>query len=117
MKQLEEPHSGSLQSYTLGFILSVIMTIIAYILTVNNLLTGNALVGVIVLLAISQLVVQLVFFLHLNATGSRLNLAVFSFMILIVLILVFGSIWIMNNLNTNMTPTQINTCLNSQDSL
>jgi cytochrome o ubiquinol oxidase operon protein cyoD len=52
-------------------------------------------------LAVMQLVIQVVFFLHIGR-GSRLKLVTFGFALLIILIVVVGSIWIMNNLNYNM---------------
>ena len=48
--------------------------------------------------------VQLVFFLHLDEeSGPRYKLAAFGFMALILLIVVVGSLWIMQHLNYNMT--------------
>jgi cytochrome o ubiquinol oxidase operon protein cyoD len=52
-------------------------------------------------IAVVQLVIQAVFFLHIGR-GSRLKLVTFAFAILIVLIVVVGSLWIMNNLDYNM---------------
>ena len=58
---------------------------------------------------------RLYFFLHLGKeTKPRWKLYVFGFMVSVVLIIVFGSIWIMNNLNYRMTPAQINQYMNSQ---
>jgi cytochrome o ubiquinol oxidase operon protein cyoD len=107
---------GNLKTYTIGFVLSLIFTISSYLLVVNR---GRARVtliaGVIITLALTQFIVQLLYFLHLGKeTKPRWKLYVFIMMIVIVLILVFGSIWIMNNLNYRMTPEQINNYMNSQ---
>lgn len=96
--------AGNYVSYITGFILSLTLTLIAYILVTQKLYTSTTqIIGIIVGLAIIQLVVQLIFFLHLGRESKpRWNVAVFMFAGLVVLIIVFGSIWIMNNLNYNM---------------
>jgi len=117
MKTQTPQSEGSLTSYTIGFVLSIILTVAAYVLVLHHLLTGNLLIATIAGLALLQLMVQLLFFLHLNQVKSRWNAIIFWFMVLIVAIFVFGSLWIMKNLNYNMTPAQINAYMNSQDSL
>lgn len=97
--------------YIIGFGLAVILTLLAYEVTVNHRLSGAVLLGSIMGLAAVQLVVQLVFFLHLGREkGVRWNLAAFLFMLLILVIIVAGSLWIMYSLNYNMqmTPEQMN---------
>lgn len=94
-----------MQSYTVGFVLSLILTLAAYFTVVNDILSGRTVVIVIAGLAVAQLLVQLVFFLHLHRESKpRLNLLVFSFMLMVVGIVVIGSLWIMENLNYNMLP-------------
>jgi cytochrome o ubiquinol oxidase operon protein cyoD len=107
-RQAPEAGRGTLRTYITGFILSVALTLAAYMLVVNHSLGSLWLTAAIVALAILQLGVQLFFFLHLGRESKpRWNLTVFSFALIVVLILVFGSLWIMNNLNYNMmTPTQ-----------
>jgi len=118
MSTLSHPQSeGSLASYISGFIFSLLLSIAAYFLVTEHILEGNTLIATIAGLALVQLVVQLVFFLHLDKLKSHLNLAIFFFMALIAAILIFGTLWIMKNLNYNMTPSQINSYMNSQDSL
>lgn len=95
----------SLTTYIVGFVLSLMLTLTAYFSVVNNAATGNALVGIIVGLAVAQLLVQLVFFLHLGRESRpRLNLIMFAFMLIVVAIVVIGSLWIMHNLDYNMMP-------------
>jgi len=55
-----------LQSYITGFILSIILTLVPYILVMDHLLTPLVLVGVILVFAFVQLAVQLLFFLHIR---------------------------------------------------
>lgn len=93
-------------SYITGFVLSIALTLAAYIMVVEKFLSGNALIGAIIGLAIVQLLVQLFFFLHLGQeTRPRWKLVVFLFMLLVLFILVFGSIWIMYSLDYHMTMT------------
>jgi cytochrome o ubiquinol oxidase operon protein cyoD len=109
----------TLKSYVSGYVASLCLTVAAYLLVSRHALSTRwILIAMVVGLALTQFLVQLVFFLHLGReTKPRWKLAVFLFMILIVGILVFGSLWIMNNLNYRMTPAQINQYMNSQDNL
>ncbi len=100
---------GSFKSYTIGFILSVVLTLGAYSLVVNHVLTGWNLAFGLIALAILQLLVQLIFFLHLsNESSPRWNLIAFTFMLTVVLIVAIGTLWIMNNLDYNHghTPSE-----------
>ncbi len=102
-RQTSNTNHGTQKSYIIGFILSIVLTIIPYTLVVNHLLTEDALIISIVFLGVIQLLVQLIFFLHLSSHPSqRWNLITFSFTVLIVVILVIGSLWIMYNMNYNM---------------
>lgn len=98
--------SPQLKSYITGFILSILFTIVVFSLVMENLLTGNALITTLILLALLQAFVQLTFFLHLGR-GSRWNLPIFATTVSVVFVLVIGSLWIMNHLNYNMTPQQM----------
>jgi cytochrome o ubiquinol oxidase operon protein cyoD len=100
-------HAGrkTLLTYITGFVLSLMLTVAAYLSVANHVSAGWTAVGVIAGLAVVQLLVQLVFFLHLGRESKpRLNLVVFLFMLLVVGIVVTGSLWIMHNLNYNMMP-------------
>ena len=113
-----DSEDGTFRSYLTGFSLSIIFTITAYLLVVHRRFSTDFIISVIVGLALVQFLIQLLFFLHLGKeTKPRWKLFVFIFMIIIVLILVFGSLWIMNNLNTRMTPEQLNTYVNNQSGL
>lgn len=96
-------------SYVVGFILSILTTLAAYLIVVHHIWPMATLVYIILGIAVVQLVVQLVFFLHIGR-GSQWKFITFIFAILTVLIVVVGTIWIMNNLNYNMmdmTPGQM----------
>lgn len=110
-----------MRSYILGFILSLALTLVAYFLvqahvTSHHMAFSHEMLTFTVLaLAVVQLVVQLLFFLHLaNESGPRWNLAFFISTVGIVLLIVIAAMWIMYHLNYNMTPTQINNYLQEQ---
>jgi cytochrome o ubiquinol oxidase operon protein cyoD len=100
---------GSVASYVVGFALSIALTLGAYFSVTHHLFSHIGLIAVIFVLAMVQLVVQLLFFLHLGREGKpRFNLLTFLFMLLVLLIIVIGSLWIMNNLNYHsMTPNEV----------
>lgn len=99
------PHEGYgvFKSYVIGFVLSVILTLAAYILVVEEIFTGWNLLLAISGLAFAQVIVQLVFFLHLGSEPSPYwNLTSFLFMFLMLVILVVGTLWIMYHLDYSM---------------
>jgi cytochrome o ubiquinol oxidase operon protein cyoD len=96
-------HRHALASYITGFVLSLAFTLTAYLLVSRHTFASGPLIAAIVVLAVIQLLVQLVLFLHLGSEPKpRWNLVVSLFAALVVFILVFGSLWIMNNLNYHM---------------
>ena len=104
-----------LTSYIIGFILSIVLTIAAYILVVNQVLGSSIVLIVIILLALIQLIVQLFFFLHLaEEEKPRWNLIFFINTIGIILLVVVGSIWIMQHLNSNTMPKDINNMMQNE---
>lgn len=89
--------------YSIGFVLSLLLTLVAYFAVLNSTLAGIMLLVILGVLAVVQMIVQLVFFLHLDTElRPRYKRASFLFMAGILLIVVVGSIWIMQNLNYNM---------------
>ncbi|KEI35125.1 cytochrome o ubiquinol oxidase subunit IV [Allofrancisella frigidaquae] len=90
---------GTHKSYIQGFILSVVITTIAFVLVGFKLLSPVALCVSVALLALIQLFVQLVFFLHLSTDSkARWNLISAIFALIVVFIVVAGTIWIMFDL-------------------
>ncbi len=101
--------SKPLVGYISGFALSLLLTGTAYVLVTRHVLEGGTLVAAIIGLALVQVLVQLFFFLHLGQeTKPRWKLLVLAFMLVVLGILVFGSLWIMQNLNYNMSPESMN---------
>lgn len=109
---------ATLGKYIAGFAASILLTTMAYLLVTHRSGSTNSIVAIISGLAFIQFLVQMVFFLHIGEERQpRWKLLVLVFMVCVVLILVGGSIWIMNNLNYRMTPAQQEQYLKSQDSL
>jgi cytochrome o ubiquinol oxidase operon protein cyoD len=103
---------GSVMSYSVGFGLSLALTLVAYISVTQDIASGWALIFILTGLALVQLLVQLLFFLHLGRESKpRWNFQVMLFAAGVVLIVVFGSLWIMKNLQYNhsksLTPQEI----------
>jgi len=96
---------GSVKSYIIGFILSLILTLGSFgLLMVDGVPRGIILPGIVVL-CVAQLFVQLVFFLHMGTSKSqRSNVAAFVFAVFIIGIIVAGSVWVLGNMNANMMP-------------
>jgi len=99
---------GNFKTYTTGFILSLFFTFLAYLITIKHAFTKDTIIVIISLAAVIQFAIQLIFFLHLGKESRpRYRLLVFAIMLMIVLILVIGSLWIMANLNHDMTIKQM----------
>jgi cytochrome o ubiquinol oxidase subunit IV len=92
-------------SYTVGLGLAVLATIASFIVAQTNLLwTPGVPVGLVVL-AIAQIGIHLVFFLHLGSgPESTNNILALAFGVLIVFLVITGSVWIITHLNNNMMP-------------
>lgn len=103
---------GSVKEYTIGLILSVVLTIIPFALVMYVVDKGglaqsgvspSVVVGSIILCCIGQLLVQAVFFLHMNGSSeSQWNILSSLYIVFVVLAFVIGSIWIFEHLNHNM---------------
>ena len=99
------PH-GTFKSYMIGFVLSVILTAIPFYLVMEMPIPDTQLVGfTVVAFAVVQILVHMVFFLHLDprAEGGWIILAL-VFTIILVVIAFAGTMWVMYHLNANMMP-------------
>ncbi len=116
----EHQPPAKFKHYVIGFVSSLILTISAYLITVNHAGNKWLLFIILAVLALTQFIVQLFFFLHVGREfPPRFKLMLTAFMILVVLILVGGSLWIMFNLNGRVMPStrQMEKYMNSQDNL
>jgi cytochrome o ubiquinol oxidase operon protein cyoD len=97
---------GSLKSYTIGFILSVILTAIPFWLVMGKVLGNSGATAPVLLgFAAVQVVVHMVYFLHMNTKAEGgWNLLALIFTVIVVVIMMAGCIWVMYHLNHNMMP-------------
>ena len=92
-----------------GFVLSVILTAIPFWLVMGDVL-GDTLRTSIVIMALAavQIVVHMVYFLHMDAKSeSGWNMLALIFTIVLVVITLAGSLWVMYHMNTNMMPMSV----------
>lgn len=106
-QQTISPHS--IKNYFIGFVLSLFLTVSIFLFVMSIAdgrlaVTNNFAIALVVGVALLQLFVQVIFFLHLGGKSSsqRWHTLAFAFMGLVVLIIVVGSLWIMGNLDYNM---------------
>ncbi|AVT81926.1 cytochrome o ubiquinol oxidase subunit IV [Rhodopseudomonas palustris] len=96
-----------LLGYGVGLGLSVLLTATSFFIAGTDLVWQPSIPVAIAVLAIAQMGVQLVFFLHITTGPDNTNnVLALAFGSLIVLLVVGGSIWIMGHLNHNMMPME-----------
>jgi cytochrome o ubiquinol oxidase subunit IV len=95
------------RTYLIGLGLAILMTIASFWAAQTHLIYGPGISVAIVVLAIAQMGIHLVFFLHITtAPDNTNNVLALAFGILIACLVIFGSLWIMANLNHNMLPME-----------
>lgn len=101
---IEIPHA-SYRDYATGFGLSVILTAIPFALVMTGALSAPVTAVLIMGFAVVQIIVHMVYFLHMSPKaegGWTLTSLVFT--LIVVVIMLSGSVWVMSNLNANMMP-------------
>ncbi len=100
LKEMQKTWHGSLKSYLIGFLVSLVLTSLSFLLVITQVLPSNLLIYTITGLALLQATFQLIYFLHLGQEGKpHWETFIFFFMLLILLIIAAGSLWIMYDLN------------------
>jgi cytochrome o ubiquinol oxidase operon protein cyoD len=90
---------------TIGLVLAVILTATSFWVANTSLLWAPGISIGLVVLAIAQMGIHLVFFLHITTGPDNTNnVLALAFGVLIVFLVIAGSLWIMANLNDNMMP-------------
>ncbi|MFW5436885.1 cytochrome o ubiquinol oxidase subunit IV [Paenibacillus apiarius] len=97
---MTHPHDaetqGSLKSYTIGFLFSIVLTIIPVTAVLYGWAEGMTNTIVLMTAAVLQFVVQLIYFMHLREEKKpRYNLVTLILGLIILLVIVIGSMWIM----------------------
>ena len=97
---------GSLSTYMLGFVLSVVLTAIPFWLVMSGALPSKQITALVIMaFAVVQIVVHMIYFLHMNTTSENgWSMMALIFTIVMVVIALSGSLWVMNHLNSNMMP-------------
>lgn len=97
---------GSMGTLMTGFALAALLTIVPFALVMGEVqISRIAMIGLIMGLAAVQILVHLVFFLHVNRSAEGgWTLAASIFSVIILVIVLAGSLWVMHNMNENMMP-------------
>jgi len=97
---------GSLRGYITGFVLSVVLTAIPFWLVMSGAIESRQLTAFLVMaLAVAQIVVHMVYFLHMDGRSEGgWSMMALVFTLILVVIALAGSLWVMYHLNTNMMP-------------
>ena len=103
------PHA-TFKGYMTGFILSVILTAIPFWLVMGNVFEKSSTTAFVVLaFAAVQIVVHMVYFLHMNARSEHgWTMLALIFTVVVVVITLSGSLWVMYHMNHNMMPGLMN---------
>ena len=97
---------GSLRSYLTGFALSVILTAIPFWLVMSGAIGNKTATAIVVMIfAAVQIVVHMIYFLHMNTRAEEgWTMMALIFTVIMVAIALSGSLWVMYHLNVNMMP-------------
>jgi len=107
-KPKRPPHHVTATPYIIGFLLSLVFTVVTYYLVVYKSFSAHILLGWIIAFAFLQMAIQLIFFLHLGREKKpHFNLFFLTSTGGIILLVVVGSIWIMSHLTHHMTAIQV----------
>ncbi len=97
---------STLKGYLTGFVLAVILTAIPFWLVMGKVFSTSSTTALVVMgFAVVQIVVHMVYFLHMNTrVEGGWSMLALIFTVVLVVITLAGSIWVMYHLNTNMMP-------------
>jgi cytochrome o ubiquinol oxidase operon protein cyoD len=104
-ERLGEEHElgGGVVGYTVGLVLAAVLTLVAFLLPGLDLVWKPSIPIALAVLAIAQMGVHVVFFLHVTTGPDNVNnVLALAFGALIVFLVIGGSIWIMHAMNANM---------------
>jgi cytochrome o ubiquinol oxidase operon protein cyoD len=94
-----------IRGYVIGLVLASLLTVGSFYSVNTDLIWGPGIPMALAVLAIAQIGVHLVFFLHITtAPDNTNNVLALAFGVLIVLLVIAGSLWIMDHLNDRLMP-------------
>jgi cytochrome o ubiquinol oxidase operon protein cyoD len=102
-----EDEAEGVLTYVVGLGLAVVLTIVSFFIAGTSLVWGPSIPVALTVLAIAQMGVHLVFFLHITTGPDNVNnVMALAFGVLIVMLIMAGSLWIMAHMNHNMMPME-----------
>jgi cytochrome o ubiquinol oxidase operon protein cyoD len=105
--ETREGVEAAVRGYLIGLVLAIILTAASFWASSTHLIYGPGVPIALVVLAVAQMGIHLVFFLHITtAPDNTNNVLALAFGVLIVFVLVFGTVWAMIHMNANMMAHQ-----------
>ena len=96
---------AAVRGYVVGLVLASALTVASFWASSTHLIYGPGVPIALVVLAVAQMGIHLVFFLHITtASDNTNNVLALAFGVLIVFVLIFGTVWAMAHMNANMMP-------------
>jgi cytochrome o ubiquinol oxidase subunit IV len=96
-----------IRGYLIGLGLAVLATIVSFYISGATLVWQPSIPAALIVLAIAQIGVHIVFFLHITTRPDSMNnVMALTFGVFVVFVLIVGSVWIMFHLNHNMIPME-----------
>jgi cytochrome o ubiquinol oxidase operon protein cyoD len=98
----------AIRGYLVGLVLAALLTCVSFFIATSSALVWQPSIPIALsVLALAQMGVHLVFFLHITSGPDSVNnVMALAFGLLIVMLLVFGSLWIMTHLDHNVMPME-----------
>jgi cytochrome o ubiquinol oxidase operon protein cyoD len=96
-----------IRGYLIGLGLAVLATVVSFFISGTSLVWQPSIPAALIVLAIAQMGVHIVFFLHITTRPDSVNnVMALTFGVFIVFLVIVGSVWIMTHLNRNMIPME-----------
>ncbi|QCI21749.1 cytochrome o ubiquinol oxidase subunit IV [Buchnera aphidicola (Hyadaphis tataricae)] len=92
-----------IKSYLFGFLFSIILTCLSFLVVIEKIFSHEMNYFIVLFLAVIQIIIHFLYFLHLNFSAEgKWKVVTLLFIMIIIFIVFFGSIWIMSNLNHHL---------------
>lgn len=102
-RQHADEFAGGVAGYVVGLGLAALLTVVSFVLPMTHLVWAPSLPVALAVLAIAQMGVHVVFFLHVTTGPDNVNnIMALAFGTLIVMLIIGGSLWVMHQMNVNM---------------
>ena len=104
-ERLDSQEADGLGTYLIGFALAAALTVVSFLVARTTLVWQPSIPVALCVLAVAQMGVHLVFFLHINTGPDGVNnIMALAFGVLIVFLVVGGSMWIISHMNSQLMP-------------